>query len=100
MRHIRTIFEEITMKDEKNYIELELEDGSIEKCEVVDIFDFENKTYALLLPAAYEIDEDTEIVIMEYIENGDEAYFQDIESDDEYNRVCDYVEQLNSEDEE
>ena len=86
------------MKNEKNYIELELEDGSIEKCEVIDIFDFEKKTYALLLPSAYEIDEDTEIVIMQYIENGEEAYFQDIESDEEYNRVCDYVEQLNNED--
>ena len=35
---------------EQNYVEILGDDGSILKCEIYDIVDFEEKTYALLLP--------------------------------------------------
>ena len=36
--------------EEPNFVELCDEDGNITKCEVYDIVDFEEKTYAMLLP--------------------------------------------------
>jgi hypothetical protein len=37
---------------------------------------------------------------MEYIEEGDEGYFQNIEDEAEFKRVCEYIENLDDEDEE
>ena len=41
---------------EQNYVEICDEEGNVTKCEVYDVVDFEEKTYALLLP----IEEDSE----------------------------------------
>ncbi len=42
------------MSEEQNediqYVEVLWEDGSVIKCEIYDVIDFENKTYALLIP--------------------------------------------------
>ena len=37
-------------KDEEQYVEVLWEDGTKVKCEIYDVIDFENKTYALLFP--------------------------------------------------
>jgi len=89
------------MSEEQNediqYVEVLWEDGSIIKCEIYDVIDFEEKTYALLIPLGEE-DEDTEVIVMEYIEDDeDNAHFQTIEDEDEFNRVCDYVKSLEEE---
>ena len=34
----------------ENYVEITDEDGVSTKCEIYDVIDFEDKTYALLLP--------------------------------------------------
>ena len=79
------------------YVEVLWEDGSVIKCEIYDVIDFEEKTYALLIPMG-EDDEDTEVIVMEYIEDDeDNAHFQTIEDEDEFNRVCDYVKSLEEE---
>lgn len=85
-------------KDEQlNYVEVLWEDGSVVKCQIYDVIDFENKTYALLIPMGEE-DEDTEVIVMEYIEDSeDSAHFQTIEDEAEFNRVCDYVQTLEDE---
>ena len=80
--------------EEQNFVELCDEDGNVTKCEVYDVIDFEEKTYALLLPVDEESSEDPELIVLEYIEEGEEASFVSIEDEDEYNRVCDYIESL------
>lgn len=83
--------------DELQYVEVLWEDGSVIKCEIYDVIDFEDKTYALLIPLGEE-DDDTEVIVMEYIEDDEEnAHFQTIEDEDEFNRVCEYVKELEEE---
>lgn len=88
-------------EEEQNYVEIIDEDGQVTKCEIYDVIDFEEKTYALLLPISEsEDDEDAEVIVMEYIEEGDDGYFQNIEDEAEFNRVCQYIESLDDEEEE
>ena len=89
------------MSEEQNediqYVEVLWEDGSVIKCEIYDVIDFENKTYALLIPMG-EDDEDTEVIVMEYVEDDeDNAHFQTIDDEDEFNRVCEYVQSFEDE---
>ena len=84
--------------EEQQYVEVLWEDGSIIKCEIYAVIEFENKTYALLIPLG-EDDEDTEVIVMEYVEDDeDSAHFQTIEDEDEFNRVCEYVQTIEEED--
>ena len=85
-------------EQEQNFVEIYNEDGEIVKCEIYDVVDFEEKTYALLLPLDSVDDEDSEVIVMEYIEEGEEGYFQNIDDDAEFQRVCEYVESLSDED--
>ena len=86
---------------EQQYVEIYGEDGQIIKCEIYDIVDFEDKTYAMLLPLSEdENDENSEVIVMEYVEDGDDGYFQNIEDDNEFRRVCEYIESLDDEEEE
>lgn len=82
------------MTEEQNFVELCDEEGNITKCEVYDIVDFEGKTYAMLLPLEEENEEDPELIVLEYLEEGEECYFQNIDDEDEFERVCDYIESL------
>ena len=83
--------------DDIQYVDVLWEDGSVIKCEIYDVIDFENKTYALLIPQD-EDDEDTEVIVMEYVEDDeDNAHFQTIEDEDEFNRVCEYVKSFEDE---
>ena len=80
--------------DDIQYVEVLWEDGTVIKCEIYDVIDFENKTYALLIPMGEE-DDDTEVIVMEYVEDDeDNAHFQTIEDEDEYNRICEYVQSM------
>ena len=95
------IMSEEQEQQEQQYVEVFWEDGSIVKCEIYDVIDFEGKVYALLLPLSAAEDEDAEVVVMEYVEEGeDDGYFQDIEDEAEFNRVCEYIQTLDDEDEE
>ena len=82
------------MTEEQNYVELCDEEGNVTKCEVYDIVDFEGKTYAMLLPLEEDNEEDPELIVLEYLEEGDECYFQNIDDEEEFERVCDYIESL------
>ena len=85
-------------QEQQNYVDVLWEDGSIIRCEIYDVIDFEEKTYALLIPLGEE-DEDTEVIVMEYVEDDeDSAHFQTIEDEAEFNRVCEYVQSLEDED--
>ncbi len=80
-------------EEEKNIVEIMDEDGVAVQCEVYDVIEFEGKSYALLLPLD-EDDEDAELIVLEYIEEGDECYFQSIDDEEEFNKVCEYIQNL------
>ena len=80
--------------EELNLVELSDEEGNVTSCEIYDIVEFEGKTYAMLLPVDSEDEEEPELIVLEYVEEGDEGTFVSIEDEDEFNRVCDYIESL------
>lgn len=84
---------------ESNLVELADEDGNVTQCEIYDVVDFEGKTYVMLLPQE-DGDEDPEIIVMEYVEEGEEGFFQNIDDEEEFDRVCEYIESLADEVEE
>ena len=81
-------------EEEMNLVELTDEEGNVTNCEVYDIVEFEGKTYAMLLPVEEENEEEPELIVLEYVEEGDECSFVSIDDEDEFNRVCDYIESL------
>ena len=87
------------MTEEQNLVEITDEEGNSTQCEVYDIVDFEDKTYALLLPME-ENEEEPEMIVLEYIEEGEECYFQNIEDEEEFERVCEYIQTLEYEEDE
>ena len=85
---------------EQNFVEIVDENGEITKCEIYDVIDFEDKTYALLLPYDENEEEEAEVIVMEYVEEGEDGYFQNIEDEKEFQRVCAYIESLDAEENE
>ena len=81
-------------EEELNLVELSDEDGNVTTCEIYDIVEFEGKTYAMLLPVEEAGEEEPELIVLEYVEEGEEGTFVSIEDEDEFNRVCDYIESL------
>ena len=90
----------MTEEIEQNYVDIQDEDGNVTRCEIYDIVDFDDKTYAMLIPMGEEDEEDPEMIVLEYIEEGEDGYFQNIEDEDEFERVCEYIQTLEYEDEE
>lgn len=81
-----------------NIIEITDDDGTVIKCELYDIIEFENKQYALLVEADSD-EEDPEVVLMRYTEEGEESYFETIDDDKEFEKVSKYIESLETENE-
>ncbi len=81
-----------------NTIEIIDDDGTTIKCELYDIIEFDGKQYAVLAEKDSE-DEEPELVLMRYTEEGEESYFETIDDDDEFERVSEYIENLDTEDE-
>jgi len=86
--------------EEQNLVEIVDENGVTTQCEVYDVFEFEGKSYALLLPLEDEEDEDAELIVLEYIEEGEECYFQSIEDETEFDKVCLYIQSMEDEENE
>ena len=85
-------------EENENIIEITDDDGTVIKCELYEIIEFEDKQYALLVEAGSETaEEDPEIVLMRYTEEGEESYFETIEDYEEFERVSDYIESLEEE---
>ena len=81
-----------------NTIEIIDDDGTTIKCELYDIVEFDGKQYAVLAEKDSE-DEEPELVLMRYTEEGEESYFETIDDDDEFERVSEYIANLDTEDE-
>jgi len=80
-------------EEEQNIVEIMDEDGVATQCEVYDVVEYEGKSYALLLPLD-EDSEDAELIVLQYVEEGDECYFQSIDDEEEFDRVCEYIQSL------
>ena len=48
----------------------------------------------MLIPLDDEDDEDPEMIVLEYVEEGEEGYFQNIDDEEEFERVCEYIQTL------
>lgn len=80
-------------KEEKQLIETIDEEGKIINFELFDIVEFEQKEYALLLPADSKNDND-EVVLMRLTKDGEDYLFEAIEDDEEFDKVSQYIENL------
>ena len=88
----------MTNKNEQ-LIETFDEDGNKVSFELLDIVTVDDVEYALLLPKDVK-DEDGEILVMRLKKDGEEFSFEAIEDDDEFNKVAEYIEELEDEIEE
>lgn len=87
------------MHEDENICVLVDEEGKEWEFEIVDVFEKDDKRYALLIPANEEANDDEETGIflrIEQDENGDDI-FEDLE-DDEFDAVSEYYETLLEED--
>lgn len=77
-------------------ITLEGEDGTSYDCKYLDCFEFEGNDYALLLKPAEEGDDEDEetLVIMRVHQRGGDTIFQIIETQEEFDKVVAYVENM------
>jgi uncharacterized protein YrzB (UPF0473 family) len=80
-------------------VTLEGDDGHSYNCQVLHTFAFEEQKYALLLNLGEvnfdpEDEDEGSIVILRVSEKGDQAIFQTIESQEEFDRVVAHVEEM------
>ncbi len=73
----------------ENYINIEFENGESAKCEVLCTFAVEETEYIALLPEDGE-----EVYLYRYLETEEGMSFENIESDEEYEKVVEVFEQI------
>ena len=85
-------------KEENNIIEIVDENGETILCEVFTIIEFEDNDYALLIPKDQKEDDEADFVVMRIEEEGDEISFVNLD-DDEFEKVSEYIENMEDDDE-
>ncbi len=89
---------EIENNEEQQIIETFDEEGNKVSFELLDIVSVEDVEYALLLPIDNSIAlEEREVLVMRMKKEGDDFSFEVIEDDDEFNRIAQYIEEIESE---
>ena len=83
------------MAEEDQIIETVDENGKVVKFELFDIVEVDEQEYALLLPV--EDEESDEIVLMRLTKDGEEYLFETIDDDEEFEKVAQYVENMDEE---
>ncbi len=73
------------------------EEGNKVSFELIDIVTVDNIEYALLLPVKDKKDDEGEILVMRLKKDGEEFSFEAIDDDDEFNRIAEYIEELEDE---
>ena len=89
----------VFMKNEnEELIETVDEEGNKVTFELLDVVTVEDVEYALLLPNDVKDDEEEgEILVMRLKKDGEEYSFEAIEDDEEFNKVAEYIEELEDE---
>lgn len=85
--------------EEKQLIETVDENGNVIKFELYDIVEVDEQEYALLLPAEPGEDEEEELVLMRLTKDGEDYLFESIDDDEEFDKVANYVENMDDEEE-
>lgn len=83
--------------DEDVMVTLELEDGTTLPCEILTIFEIGEQSYIVLNPQEEIYNPDTdeyEIYVYRYFEDEDGYHLENIDNDDEYERVSDRLDEL------
>lgn len=87
--------------EEKQLIETVDDEGNVINFELYDIVEVDNQEYALLFPAEPSEDEDdSEVVLMKLTKEGNDYLFETIEDDAEFEKVAQYIESMDDEEEE
>ena len=81
-------------ESEGQFVELEVGDGTMVRCEVLEILPFRGKEYAALLLVETE-----DLVVMEFIPQEEGGLFREIADDAEFEEVSAYVQMLIDEEE-
>lgn len=78
------------MSNEYETITLEFEDAASEECEIIGVFEVDEKEYIALLPVATSDDDDeAEVFLYRYKEVGEEEFeLEDIEDEAEFEKVA------------
>ena len=88
-------------EEEKQLIETVDENGNVINFELYDIVEVEGQEYALLIPAESDAESDEEeLVLMKLYQEGEDYVFESIDDYDEFNKVAEYVESMDVEEEE
>ncbi len=82
------------IEEENNIIEITDEDGNVIKCELFDMVEFKDEYYALLVEEGHSEDDEPEVILMHYKEDGEDVYFESIEDEEEFNAVSEYIQSL------
>lgn len=83
---------------EEQFIETFDEDGNKVTFELLDIVTVDDIEYALLLPKDAEVeDEENEVLVMRLKKDGEEYTFETIEDDEEFDKVAQYIEEIEEE---
>ena len=87
------------MKNENDeLIETVDEEGNKVTFELLDVVTVDDVEYALLLPKdVKDDDEEGEILVMRLNKDGEEYSFEAIDDDEEFNKVAEYIEELEDE---
>lgn len=87
----------MTNKNEQ-LIETFDEEGNKVSFELLDIVAVDDVEYALLLPAEETEDGDeSEVLVMRLKKDGEEFSFEAIEDDEEFNKIAQYIEEIEEE---
>lgn len=87
----------MTNKNEQ-IIETIDENGEKVSFELLDIVTVDDVEYALLLPTEVsEEDDENEVLVMRLKKDGEEFSFEAIEDDDEFEKVAQYIEEVEDE---
>lgn len=87
----------MTNKNEQ-IIETVDENGNKVSFELLDIVTVDDVEYALLLPSEpSEEDDENEVLVMRLKKDGEEFTFEAIEDDEEFDKVAQYIEEVEDE---
>lgn len=85
-------------KQNEQLIETFDEEGNKVSFELLDIVTVDDVEYALLLPSDTKNDEEEpEVLVMRLKKEGEDFTFEAIEDDEEFNRIAQYIEEIEDE---
>lgn len=89
---VTTDNDDTDLSEDIEMVNLTFEDGSTSNYEIIAKFDVDDITYAALLPEDDE--EDSDVIVYRYVEDGNDVELNEITDEDEFNRVADVLDEI------